>query len=348
VLIPFLKYNPRLIYRHPEIYEFSKTGSFNSMVRHWRDTYYERETPHMAYDRSGTIPHHFEITGVDRFPDASGFKTRFRDVVGARCQELLNTGRRLNVMWSGGIDSTCMLFALMSVARSQDLLRRIRVICNYNSVLEGGTLFDSLIRDKVAYILEPTGLRGKLYEPPIDDGRSLYVTGGLGDQLFGRNDHIINYSKEDLERPWRQMSAGHQIFLTPAIEASPRPIKTFYDYLWYYSFNFAWQSVKWHHHFMIPSRLHPRILNFYGTEDFQRWSIANDEPAMPGGIETYKWPARELILELTGDREYVAKKPKLTSQHAYSKLNWLALTSGGGTLYVRDLDENPQVILTQE
>ena len=64
-----------------------------------------------VYDRSGMIPHYLNIAkGLHPMPNhIDGYNKSFYEIAEKRCKELLATNKVLEVMWSGGIDSTFIL-----------------------------------------------------------------------------------------------------------------------------------------------------------------------------------------------------------------------------------------------
>ena len=77
----------------------------------------------MPIDRSGTL----ETPGLKLvgppIPDATGFNKTLEDCMLEEAQRLWDTNRQLKVYWSGGIDSTGVLVALIRTAKGDDLDR---------------------------------------------------------------------------------------------------------------------------------------------------------------------------------------------------------------------------------
>lgn len=290
---------------------------------------------HCFVDRTSAIPHFLKMEIEPLPPLLKVPPDTFDECVVFRVLSLLDKKKPINLMWSGGLDSTAMLGAFLTIAKPEEL-RRIRVVLTYNSILESGAIFDTFVKGKVAYHLTTTQNRGEIYKqlPGQDD---LFVTGGLGDQLFGRDDILQKYSDEELYLPYEDHIDRELLeFVEPAIDKFPTKIKTLFDFGWFYSFNFSWQSVKYHHDVQIDPTIQPRIVNFYGSQEFQRWAMLcrEYEPSILKGRNTYKWPARQIILKTIGDKDYVENKLKFVSQHSYTLPNWLAVKEDGTTLYL--------------
>ena len=81
-----------------------------------------------------------------------------------RCIELLSTGKQINVAWSGGIDSTFVLFSLYNYANDKS---QISVYGTYNSIIESGDLFDRFIKNRINIFL--SNFKQYLENISIDD-----------------------------------------------------------------------------------------------------------------------------------------------------------------------------------
>ena len=85
------------------------------------------------YDRSGTIPHYLNIdNSKSPIPTADNFNLSFAEVVEKRAKELLALGKPINISWSGGLDSTFILFTLYHYANDKS---QIKVYGTYSSII---------------------------------------------------------------------------------------------------------------------------------------------------------------------------------------------------------------------
>jgi hypothetical protein len=53
--------------------------------------------------------------------------------------------------------------------------------------------------------------------------------------------------------------------------------------------------------------------HFYGTDDFQLWSMNNNDMKIKDSWKTYKWPCKDIIYEYTKDADYRDNKTKMGS-----------------------------------
>ena len=92
------------------------------------------------YDRSGSIPHYLNMAPIHPMPAYDpNFNKSFHEIVEERAKEILSLGRKIKVCWSGGLDSTFVLFTLLNYANDES---QIEVYGTYSSVIESGDIFD--------------------------------------------------------------------------------------------------------------------------------------------------------------------------------------------------------------
>ena len=275
------------------------------------------DTFNFVYDRTGNIPHYINIKpNLHPIPAFDpNFNKSFEQIVSERAKQILSTGKRVNVVWSGGIDSTLALFALMQNAND---LSQIRVIGTYGSVIESGSLFDKVIKDKIECDIRINS-KGSL-NTKLDE---IYVTGFMGNQLFGPTNEFSSSGKEKsvmfhhsfgspevMYEPYEKHVDPELLdFIKPAIAASPRKIETVCDLRWYCIFNFDWYTS----HYDFATRFDKnKIYHFYDSNDFEQYAITTKDPWTkdPSDSLTHRWVMRDLIAEYSGDKEYAYKKKK--------------------------------------
>lgn len=298
--------------------------------------FYEKHKMNLnnVYDRTGNVPHYLNMKpGLLPIPTVdSTFDKSFRQVVKERCEELLSLGKRINVVWSGGIDSTLVLFALIHYSKDPSL---ITAYGTYNSVMECGELFDK-------YIL-PTGVKHKIrvsanrdFDDCAED--EIFVTGFFGNQLFGPTDDFTSnkvktnvsffhhqFSGDPLDDYTKYIDPELLEFLQPCIDASPKKIETLRDMRWWFIFNLDWYTAEYSS--KVSTKQIDNQYHFFGTDDFQRYVLTTKEPFTKevGNALTHRWVMRELIEEFSGDSYYAWNKPKGVSNLGNPTPTWLLL-----------------------
>jgi hypothetical protein len=259
-------------------------------------------------DRTETLPHYLQIKPLSKpLNYDSSFNMSFRDICSTQAVDILKSGKKVNVLWSGGLDSTCALVALLSNAKEKD---QIRVLANYNSIIESGYMYDVFF---------------KKYDTKINtflkfDENELFITGALGNQLFslGAFDIENKISIEDLQKPYTEIISKEKInFYSPALSKSPKPIKTVEEFLWFETFAFKWDHqrvamiIKWLKPNSIENYL-DKVYGFYYNKLFEQWSIQSNEQQydIRSFSTTNKMPMRKYLLKELGSEalDYVNNK----------------------------------------
>ena len=277
-------------------------------------------------DRTHTLDVGFDQKVLDEIPDPTiRNNTTFADICDATAQTIIaeatEQDQRIQVLWSGGIDSTTALVALVSNMAEADT-PRLEVVLSMDSINEYPLFFRHFILRKLPF---------KVIQPPITEHFSdtgLIVTGEHGDQLFG-SDKLLPLIVNQLA--YEDYSAILPIYLTnkfgdhqkvdvlidylqPLIKACPHPIVTTFDLFWWLNFTVKWQQVS----LRMPvfsfrenvQPLYTRFRHFFRNEDFQRWSLNNHQQRAAATLEEYKRPAKEYIFRYTKDETFLQQKSK--------------------------------------
>ncbi len=298
--------------------------------------------PIAPIDRTGIIRFPVRTKSLFPIPNQTVTKKTYSEICLERAKELLKradeTGLRICVCWSGGIDSTAVLCAFFQVAPLAELKDKLVVMLTHASVKEYRDFYFKHIGGKLV-LWNAVNLRNVL------GSGNIIVNGEHNDQLFGSDimlSAINKFGEESLHAPYdRKMfmqglgylkDAQFYVDLFERLAAgAPIELKTNFDRLWWINFAVKWQTV-----FMRPLSFSSRPLTkewvsrcfapFYGTEEFQRWSMCNLDRRMKSGWKSYKWPAKDFIYEFTKDAEYRDNKIK--------ELSWKVL--------VNDFDAEPR------
>lgn len=302
-------------------------------------------------DRTKSIEHFLEIDySYSPIPKDSNFNLDFYSITKNRCIELLSLGKQINVSWSGGLDSTYVLLSLYNYATDKS---QIKVYGTYNSIIESGDLFDKCIKDKMQFSIKPN-------QTPItkyNEENCIYVTGSMSNQLFtpglsynknrdcilefkdfslvGEQDVPNEYLIKYADYSYKEILTDNCLeFLTPSIVNSPKPINTLQDLRWYILFNYTWYGVLTNSYVGLPKERIKRIHAFFNTDDFQLWSIYNNDPVSKTGDYTdERWQIREAITDYIGNSYYSKNKKKFTSILSPLQNNWLCLLNDLSTKF---------------
>ncbi|MEO0733170.1 MAG: hypothetical protein AAFZ52_10065 [Bacteroidota bacterium] len=276
-------------------------------------------------DRSGTLDLGFDYKVLDPIPPGEPTLTDFGAICDAVANDLCTRARaqerKIRVLWSGGIDSTVALIALLR-ALPQTEYHRLEVLLNMISINEYPLFFRQHILHKVPFKQVPAPITQHF------GNRQLIVTGEHGDQLFG-SDKLLPLIQNGLAyETWEDVLPLHLFekfgkakkvdrlvdYLRPQIAAALVPIHSTFELFWWLNYSIKWQQVT----LRLPvftfredvREVYDRTCHFFRDERFQRWSIANHPDRHCTNLADYKSPAKEYIHAFTGDDDYLQNKTK--------------------------------------
>lgn len=294
------------------------------------------------YDRSGAIPHYLNMAPIHPMPKYDpNYNRSFDEIVVERAKEILNVGKKIKVCWSGGLDSTFVLFTLLEHANDKS---QIEVYGTYASVIESGDVFDKFIKDKIKHKITifPTE------EVKLKTEDCIWATGFQGNQLFGPTDnffadgrkvaffHHTMGTKETIYEDYKKYIAPDLLeFLQPAIDLSPRKIETVADLRWYCIFNMDWYNGKYAMHGEMVADKFSSVYHFFDTDEFQKWAVHTKDPwtKIPGNPNTHRWQMREALAGY-GLEKYAREKTKAISCFSSNKTNWYFLLENYENIYL--------------
>lgn len=290
----------------------------------------------VVIDRSHIISIPVQVKALSSIPLMRPFHATFEDICNRRALELLKRAdaadSQVYVSWSGGIDSTLVLVSLLKNATAAQK-KRIIVLLSEESIAENPRFYREHIRGALH-------CEASVMFPYVLGTRHLFVSGELNDQIFGAaapgdlmikfGDAIVHkpYSRDVLFNYYRQKIDSADIvnfyldLFEKVVRAAPVPIVTYFDYFWWINFTLKWQSVALRVLSFTAERnsagvtahyLENNFAPFYGTDEFQLWSMNNLDKRIKDTWSTYKWPCKDIIYDFTKDAEYRDTKLKMGS-----------------------------------
>lgn len=249
----------------------------------------------------------------------------FGDAAEERANSLKAEGKPIYIMYSGGIDSSSAVIAFMRTWSDEEL-KRVHILASHQSVLEFPELWNVIVA-KFKRRIFPSFRHVEHY---CDKG--IVVTGEHGDQLFGSDvlTQIYNrFGDEGIHKPWQEvMPAIYRSVFPPEIVpdflaryeqtlgACPFPLRSSFDWVWWFNFTNKWQHVKYrllaHKAWRNPKESFKNIRHFYDTPAWQRWSFDHHDQKIGATYNSYKMAAKDYIINSTGFTSYL-RKPKVGS-----------------------------------
>ena len=254
---------------------------------------------------------------------------RFEELVDARAKELMQLAEQANkqciVLWSGGIDSTCTLAAMIKQGAD------VAVAMNAHSVYENPEFYRNHIQNRLRIVfVNDVEFR--------EDGEFFFVrTSGCSNLMGGDNNVQYLYNRYEDVRSTTSLELvkdfirhqGHivndafiELFykdITTSAEQMGVDISTmwqfvsFYDMIHRISHKFYLQN---HPLFFQQSALPDTIKNhtrwgqtFFVTEDFYRWGFydATLEDRLGKKLTDHKWILKQYIYSVDKNEKYLYK-----------------------------------------
>jgi hypothetical protein len=276
-------------------------------------------------DRTETLECGVDFDILDALDDFSRTDKNFGEICRERAAFIVRKAARENmkiqILWSGGIDSTLALVSLFRKLEKSKEISRLEVLLSRESIEEYPSFFADIIEPNLKFVL---------FKPPIYkylDANKIIVTGEHGDQIFGSDKARHFVVTKQAFRPFeeilpvviaRKLGSAKSVdsiieFLAPQVKKSPVKIKTLFDYLWWMNFSLKWQHVSLRMIYATESanlRLDENIIHFFSAKDFQNWSISNHERKIKSSWKSYKYIAKECIFDFHEDENYLINKEK--------------------------------------
>ena len=279
-------------------------------------------------DRTGSLPLPLRATCGSLPEPHRGDVPRLADLMDRRAAELLEQPGEIRLFWSGGIDSTAALVALLRNA-ARGARERITVWMNDASIGEYPLFFRKFIEPEDGLRIRNFGsvppanvylsrsqaaIAEAAGEAEFDGG--IVVTGECGDQLHGSS---AIFGNELLDAPAeRVLDAPGVRRWREVVEAfnarAPYRLATAPDVLWWWNFAVKWADVC--HRSLLFCRSAGQIAaarHFFRRRYFQQWAMSKPELRRLSRPEDYKMELKRYIEEFTKDPEYRRDKLKFGS-----------------------------------
>lgn len=247
----------------------------------------------------------------------------YEDMAVERAEQLKQLDGDIYLMYSGGVDSTTALVAFL-ISWSKEELQRVHILASSQSVSEFPEMWDLVVENFKGRITTSYTHMEKACE------KGYVITGEHGDQIFGSDviKKIVKFRDENaLHSSWEEnMPLVYQNLFGETVSkkfidvyretlvACPFPIKTCFDWAWWFNFTNKWQHVKYrllsYKDWKDPKNNFPKIHHFFDTPDWQRWSLDNHDKKIERSLTSYKFTAKEFIVKHTNFTDYLSKEKK--------------------------------------
>jgi hypothetical protein len=310
-------------------------------------------------DRCNSIvmPYRFKTFDTFAMPrDLNNFSLTYEECCLTRALELVYHSRRIDkpitIMYSGGIDSTCVLVAFMKILDAQELRERIQVALSIESIDENPNFYYDHIRSKCTII--PSENMGSFF-----DRSCILVSGEHNDQLFGSDiiGSIYRFGEySQIHQPYSRSFITHWLRHNGMNESdsnywynlldhhirhqAPGEVTTNFHFFWWYNFCFKWQNVYFRMLAPVDPDKRSQIdrnflddyyLPFFTAVNFQKWSMLNHHLKLGADWSSYKIECKKFIFDYNGDADYRDYKIKIGSLYQLSDTK-----KGGAAVAITD------------
>jgi len=258
------------------------------------------------------------------------FTTTYEECCQLRVKEILLNQENLDVpirlLYSGGIDSSLILASFIKELGQAGAEKRIQLVLGMDSIEENPWMWEKIIRRSNFKFIS-----GERHSNDWGTDRIL-VGGEFNDQLLGSDvyrDLMIWKGQGILNVAWSE-SLLIEYFLSKGVsqvhaetwanifsnqaKSAPCSVETMADFWWWINFSCKWSSVYFR---ILIYALDSKNINqpylenyyyqFYGSTDFQKWSMIDRVHKHQGNFINYKWHARDLVADFLQGDEYRMK-----------------------------------------
>jgi hypothetical protein len=277
-----------------------------------------------------SIPIRTSTPDVLKMPDFDpAFSKTYEECCLSRVDQLTKIQDRLDVpikiLYSGGIDSSLILTSFIKQLGVDEAAKRVVVLMDQESIHENPGLWEKFIRPHFKIV--DSDKYGAELRPD-----SIVVAGEGNDQLMGSDIYkdVHRWGGAGiLDKKWSEgiikdyfshkgMTAEEADIWFSLFErlmkSAACPVETVADWWWYINFSCKWSSVYHRMMFYVQDsgNITPEYMNtyyqqFFNTDDFQRWSMVDREHKHQGDYISYKYHARDLIIDVIKDSRYNVK-----------------------------------------
>ena len=289
------------------------------------------------------------------------------EVTDQRCVDLRAShwNKPWAMLWSGGIDSTTIIAAMIRNLAPADL-GNVTVYCNQFSVWENPKFYFDYIKPnfKVADSHD-------LLNQDLDSQDIYFIHGDPADQLFGsagsyldrlyqdadlfhtniikNKDCAIDFIATQLDVPDKNFAEWYYHVLVSNAHSVGVPVTTLHDLIAWAGFNNHWVSSKFRSMFAGSWQNSKnakfyidRFVHWYDSDDYQQWSMNVDNASEKLGtdVSEYKLAAKKYIYSVDNNDYYFKFKTKIKSisfldrKHPWS--HWCCIDHNWNLLSIAD------------
>jgi hypothetical protein len=259
-------------------------------------------------DRTGTFVGSIKTVTSPIPAIPNSFTKTFEDICAERAAALIGTGKTLVVTWSGGIDSTSVLVSLLKAAGSNT--DQIKVMFESRAIDENPDFYNNHIKDKLNHEIFTEYFAAKC----LPGANELVINGDNTAQIFGMSKTSFMENRYEDWRPYVRSKIADDVEYNFYMEKaeqqfahSPFTIETVFDLHWWVAFSMRWTNPQvrmWRVADGYTQEMYERTIPFFGTDDFQIWSMLNHDKKLGNDAVSYKTVLKDIIWDYDGNDNY--------------------------------------------
>jgi hypothetical protein len=244
------------------------------------------------------------------------------------------------LLWSGGIDSTVILSAILKNWHRENL-QKLVVVLNEYSIEENTTMYNEFIYNKLTVISTDDFFSGKINFTH----NNLYVDGNSADTISAQP-HFYEFDKRYPNyylKPWKShidiLIKFFSIGQTPqygqdmykhivrSLNVNNLKVETIFDFIWWVGFNWAHDKnlhcILWQYtpsffsnpDINLEKFLKQNVYHWFNSDEYQDWrvsAIGSDE-VIGSDSSKHKLMFKKYIYNFNKDQDYLLHKGKVAS-----------------------------------
>jgi hypothetical protein len=236
-----------------------------------------------------------------------------------RVTDICSTGQKINLLWSGGIDSTTIVVAFLKNAPH---LNQCRILYSPWSTYEHPDFFNLL---KSLNNIELVDISGEFYLTCDLDG--IFVSGNTGDEIHASLDQSFfeQYGHEFLFTPWKDFFYSKRPedqfieFCEQHFVAAGRDIHTVLDARWWFYASSKLTSILNNNDLAFFTAVHSgfdpaRLIGFFDCDAYEQFIYFNiDKLICSDNYATWRQFLKDYCYQYDGFDDWRTNKKKFSS-----------------------------------
>jgi hypothetical protein len=292
-------------------------------------------------DRTSTVRHPWKMYQDRPWVIPTDVSLSLDQCFERRVKELTNTNQKLNLMWSGGIDSTSMLVGFLNHCNN---LSQIRILYSTASIKENPFFYLLLEKNQSIELID---FGGDTYLDQNFDG--IFISADGADDITASLDSsfIEEVGYKGLYQPWQDLffkkskNVEFVNFCEWYFQTSGRDITTVLEAKWWFYTGCKIQKFPRRQIGLLQEN-QPFVIGFFDCYEFEHYTFFNTDLIIPNkNYSSYKQFLKDYIYKYDQNNDYYTRKEKENStQTSLYKKKKMILQS---TQYIMILSDGTRI-----